>query len=188
MRLKMRGRSFVVGDWVHEREILGDDLGDVPRVSQLMPARTGLLRRLGVVDEDRFEGGDLIVAGRGFGTGTMRDQAPLLLKMRGVAAVLCQSVDPRFRQSAIRMGLPVLVLPGLKGGVADGDELIIDMQNGTIENLRTRRVLIAPTPSPRELSLLADSPGLDLLGISETMEPDPDVLEVPARPPSGDAA
>ena len=178
----MRGRAFRVGNWVHELEILGESVPAVPRVSEVMPARADLLRRLGAADHARFERGDIIVAGRGFGTGTRRDHAALVIKLAGVAAVLAESCDPRFRDSAFQVGLPVLTLLGLRQGVADGDELILDVENGTIENLRTRRVLIANPPSPRQLRTLHDAPGLALLGILETDAPDPDVMEVPARP------
>lgn len=181
----MRGRVFAAGDWVHESEILGDGLGPAPSLADVMGRRTDLLKRLGVRETTKFEHGDLLVAGRGFGNGTRRDHAALLLKASGFAAILAQSIDPRFRASALRMGLPVLTLAGLKGGVAQGDELIVDVENGTIENLRTRRVLIANPPSPRELRLIAEAPGMDQLGISESMEPDPDVMEVPAKPATG---
>jgi 3-isopropylmalate dehydratase small subunit len=184
MHLKLRGHAFVVGDWIHEREILGPTVPEVPRVSDLVPAKTDLLRRLGASMERPFESGDIIVAGRGFANGTRRDHTALLLKMRGVALVLAESVDPRFRRSATRLGLPVLTLVGLRQGVRAGDELIVSIDNGTIENLRTRRVLIATPPSVRDVALLEKSPGLDLLGIYESDAPDPDVMEVgPARTP-----
>lgn len=188
MRLKMRGRSFRVGDWLSEREILGEGLDAAPRLAAVMQRRNDLLRRLGVRHEAKFERGDLLIAGRGFGLGTRRDHAALLLKAFGVGAVLAQTVDPRFRASAIRLGLPVLTLAGLEGGVQDGDELIVDCENGTIENLRTRRVLIANPPSPRELRLISEAPGMEQLGIAESMEPDPDVMEVPAKPTTGDSS
>ncbi len=183
----MRGRSFVVGDWLSEREILGEGLGPAAKLAEVMERRTDLMRRLGVREGAKFERGDLLVAGRGFGLGTRRDHAALLLKAFGVGAVLAHTADPRFRASAIRLGLPVLTLAGLKGGVQEGDELIVDCENGTIENLRTRRVLIANPPSPRELRLISEAPGMEQMGISESMEPDPDVMEVPAKPAAGDS-
>lgn len=183
----MRGRSFLVGDWLSEREILGDGLDPAPRLADVMQRRNDLMRRLGVHHEAKFERGDLLVAGRGFGIGTRRDHPALLLKAFGVGAVIAQTVDPRFRQSAVRLGLPVLTLAGVRDGVQEGDELIVDVESGTIENLRTRRVLIADPPSPRELRLIAEAPGMEQMGIAESMEPDPDVMEVPAKPATQDS-
>ena len=189
MRWKMRGRVHAAGDWVHEREILGDAVPAVPRVSDLDSAAAGLLQRLGPPGPAPFERGDIMVAGRGFGLGTTRDHTALLLRLFGFGAILCGSVDMAFRASALRLGLPVLVLPGIRATVEPGDELIVSIDNGTIENLRSRRVLLAPTPTPHEMRVLAQAPGLALMGVPDPRDEDPDVMEVgPARRPDAPAA
>ncbi|MDF3836660.1 3-isopropylmalate dehydratase [Cupriavidus basilensis] len=53
--------------------------------------------------------GDLLVAGRNFGTGSSREQAPQALRQLGVAAVIASSFAGLFYRNAINLGLPVLI-------------------------------------------------------------------------------
>ena len=54
----------------------------------------------------RVEHGDIIVAGRNFGCGSSREQAPLALKYAGVACVIAKSFARIFFRNAINVGLP----------------------------------------------------------------------------------
>lgn len=80
--------------------------------------------------------GDVIVAGRNFGTGSAREQAALVLRHLGVGAVLAGSFGRIFWRNALNFGLPVLVFPGA-AEVAAGDELHIDPVAGLVENATT---------------------------------------------------
>ncbi|NUA29409.1 3-isopropylmalate dehydratase [Cupriavidus basilensis] len=53
--------------------------------------------------------GDLLVAGRNFGVGSSREQAPQALRHLGLAAVIAPSFAGLFYRNAINLGLPVLV-------------------------------------------------------------------------------
>ena len=53
--------------------------------------------------------GDLVVAGRNFGIGSSREQAPQALASLGVVAVIATSFAGLFYRNAINLGLPVLV-------------------------------------------------------------------------------
>lgn len=183
MKPRLRGAAIRVGDWIHEREILGDGFPLAPGPADLEAARAGLLKRLGIGPPQAPELGDLLVAGRGFGLGTRSDYAPLLLRTQGFSAVLAESVDPRFRASALRLGLPVLPILGLGAAVAPGDELIVSLENAAVENLRTRRYLMGTAPTSLELRLLAEAPGLELLGRARPEPIDPDVLELTPTAP-----
>ena len=56
----------------------------------------------------RVQKGDVIVAGRNFGSGSSREQAPRALKEAGVAAVVAQSFARIFYRNAINVGLPLI--------------------------------------------------------------------------------
>ena len=66
--------------------------------------------------------GDLLVAGRNFGVGSSREQAPQALRELGLAAVIAPSFAGLFYRNAINLGLPVLTCPDttrlVDGGLA----------------------------------------------------------------------
>jgi 3-isopropylmalate dehydratase small subunit len=91
--------------------------------------------------------GDMIVAGRNFGCGSSREQAPLALKYVGVGAVVAGSFARIFFRNAINVGLPVVICPQAYKLVKAGDELRIDLQQGTIEVLGSgQRETFDPMP------------------------------------------
>jgi 3-isopropylmalate/(R)-2-methylmalate dehydratase small subunit len=79
--------------------------------------------------------GDVIVAGRNFGCGSSREQAPLAIKAAGIAAVVAESFARIFFRNAINIGLPVLEVKGISGKTDSGDVLEIDLQQGLVRNL-----------------------------------------------------
>jgi 3-isopropylmalate/(R)-2-methylmalate dehydratase small subunit len=98
--------------------------------------------------------GDLVVAGRNFGCGSSREQAPLALLNAGVGAVLAVSFARIFYRNAINTGLPVVECD--TSGISAGDELFADLEGGTMRNLTKR----TETPIKRlpdfMLKILAD--------------------------------
>lgn len=75
--------------------------------------------------------GDIVVAGRNFGTGSSREQAAQALRLLGVAAVVAQSFGGIFYRNAFNLGLPALVCERA-GEIADGDRLYIDAGAGRV--------------------------------------------------------
>ncbi len=102
----------------------------------------------------KVQPGDFVVAGRNFGCGSSREQAPLALLNAGVGAVLAPSFARIFYRNAINTGLPVVECD--TAGIAAGDELLIDLENGVLKNLtRQADVPIKPLPAFM-LKVLAD--------------------------------
>jgi 3-isopropylmalate/(R)-2-methylmalate dehydratase small subunit len=83
--------------------------------------------------------GDVIVAGRNFGGGSSREQAPVALKYAGISAVVAESFARIFYRNSFTIGLPALEVPGIKGKVNQGDDLSIDISKFTVQNLRSRK-------------------------------------------------
>jgi len=75
--------------------------------------------------------GDVIVAGRNFGAGSSREQAPQALKHLGVAAVLAPSFAGLFYRNALNLGLPVLVCEAAPQ-IADNIACGIDAEAGVV--------------------------------------------------------
>ena len=80
--------------------------------------------------------GDIVVAGRNFGIGSAREQAPMCLQHLGVGAILAESFGRIFYRNALNFGIPCLVFPAA-GEIDDGDELRVDPVAGRIDNLST---------------------------------------------------
>jgi len=73
--------------------------------------------------------GDVIVAGRNFGVGSSREQAPEALRHLGVAAVVAESFAGLFYRNALNLGLPVVTSADC-AGVEDGAQLFVDPERG----------------------------------------------------------
>ncbi|WP_371373202.1 3-isopropylmalate dehydratase [Sporomusa aerivorans] len=79
----------------------------------------------------RVNKGDIIVAGKNFGCGSSREQAPVALKAAGVSLIIAESFARIFRRNAINIGLPVLAAE-LKNMAETGDSLEADLEAGRI--------------------------------------------------------
>jgi 3-isopropylmalate/(R)-2-methylmalate dehydratase small subunit len=85
--------------------------------------------------------GIVLVAGRNFGCGSSREQAPLALKYAGVKCVAAESFARIFFRNAINIGLPVIECRGILAAVDSGDEVVIDFDSGEIQNKFTGKIL-----------------------------------------------
>ncbi|MBW6487624.1 3-isopropylmalate dehydratase small subunit [Sulfurimonas sp.] len=102
--------------------------------------------------------GDVIVAGDNFGCGSSREHAPIALKAAGVAAVIAPTFARIFYRNAFNMGLPIFELQE-SAEIAEGDEISVDMNNGTITN-KTSKKVYKFIPIPQFMQELIDAGGL----------------------------
>ena len=91
----------------------------------------------------KISNGDMIVAGRNFGGGSSREQAPVALKYAGISAVIAQSFARIFYRNSFTIGLPALEIPEIKGKVNQVDELAVDIAKFSVYNLRSRETFQA---------------------------------------------
>jgi 3-isopropylmalate/(R)-2-methylmalate dehydratase small subunit len=92
-------------------------------------------------------GQTIIVAGRNFGSGSSREQAPYVLKYSGIKAVLAESFARIFFRNSVNIGLPVLIAPGISNLGMDLDELVITPSTGEVKNLTNgKKIDIEPLP------------------------------------------
>ena len=91
--------------------------------------------------------GDILIAGRYFGCGSSREQAPVALKYAGVAAVIAESYARIFYRNALNIGLPVLEVEETERIAEEGERIRIDVETGEIKNLETGQTFMAnPIP------------------------------------------
>jgi 3-isopropylmalate/(R)-2-methylmalate dehydratase small subunit len=81
--------------------------------------------------------GDIIVAGENFGIGSSRQQAAETLKFKGVQAVVADSIHRIFFRNFWNLGCPAIDLPGISAEFETGQEIAINLRQGTIKNLNT---------------------------------------------------
>ncbi len=74
--------------------------------------------------------GDVIVAGRNFGCGSSREQAPLALKHAGISCIVAESFARIFFRNAINVGLPIFEA---KIDCQEGDIIEVDLEKGVVE-------------------------------------------------------
>lgn len=101
--------------------------------------------------------GDFVVAGRNFGCGSSREQAPRALKAAGVSAVLAKSFARIFYRSSFNVGFPLIECDTDR--INAGEVISIDMRSGEISlgNSGSKTLF---SPIPPTMQTLLDDGGL----------------------------
>ena len=103
--------------------------------------------------------GDIIVAGKNFGSGSSREHAPISIKHAGVPVVIAKSFARIFFRNAINIGLPIVEAPQAVDEINHGDEIEVDLERGLVKNLSTGKEYEA-TKFPEELQSILKAGGL----------------------------
>lgn len=101
--------------------------------------------------------GDILVAGRNFGCGSSREQAPRALKAAGISAIVAKSYARIFYRNSFNIGLPLIECD--TDWIEKGDTLTIDLENGELASGRSgRKTRFSPLPAT--MRTLLDDGGL----------------------------
>ncbi len=103
--------------------------------------------------------GDIIVAGKNFGCGSSREHAPICIKEAGIQCVVAPSFARIFFRNAFNTGLPIVECREASEKIQEGDQVCIDFESGTIENL-TRNETYQAQPIPEFMRTLLNAGGL----------------------------
>ena len=76
--------------------------------------------------------GDIIVAGKNFGCGSSREQAPEVIKALGIPCIIAKSFARIFYRNALNNGLLLLEQPELHDVVNEGDTITVTV-NGAVD-------------------------------------------------------
>lgn len=99
--------------------------------------------------------GDVVVAGRNFGAGSSREQAPAALKQLGVAALVAESFAGLFYRNSLNLGLPALVCADAKR-IRDGDRVEVDFDQAVIVNQTTGQTYSFEPIPPHLMQMVRD--------------------------------
>lgn len=101
----------------------------------------------------RIKEGDFVVAGRNFGCGSSREQAPLALKAAGIKAVIAKSFARIFYRNAFNLGL--LLIEAETDAIKDADKLQINLDGGKIViTVDNKEIKFLPLPAFAQKLLL----------------------------------
>ena len=148
----LRGRAWKFGDNIDTDQIFPGaylTLTDVEEMGRHamegVPGREDFAKKVNK--------GDIIVAGKNFGCGSSREQAPIAIKGSGISAVIAKSFARIFYRNAVNIGLPILECKDADR-IEDGDILEIDLEKGMIKNLSTNKILEATPLTSLEFEIM----------------------------------
>ena len=75
----------------------------------------------------QIQKGDIIVAGKNFGCGSSREQAPEIIKALGIQCVIAKSFARIFFRNSINNGLLLIEQPDLHDDIKEGDTITVHM-------------------------------------------------------------
>jgi 3-isopropylmalate/(R)-2-methylmalate dehydratase small subunit len=155
----VRGQAWVFGDDI------STDLLD-PGQYAIAPLQERIRHTLEAVDPrfaSQVRPGDVLVAGKNFGCGSSRETAAEALRALGVGCVVAESLARIFLRNAVAIGLPVLVCPGARETVREGDPVEVDLGSARVTNLRTGLAVRGSPLPPLMREILAAGGMLPLL-------------------------
>lgn len=118
------GKVWLLGDDIDTDIIIPTEYLALPGVEDMKKYAFSPLRQelAGEIKE-----GDIIVAGKNFGCGSSREQAPEIIKHLGVRCVIAKSFARIFFRNAINNGLLLIENQELRDHVAEGDEITVNV-------------------------------------------------------------
>ncbi len=122
----IRGKAWIFGDDVDTDVIIP---GKYLRTKETKIWAQHVMEGLDPEFASRVQEGDIIVAGRNFGSGSSREQAPRALKEAGVAAVVAKSFARIFYRNAINVGLPLIEADV---SCQEGDTVEVGLSEGSV--------------------------------------------------------
>jgi methanogen homoaconitase small subunit len=122
------GKAWKFGDNVDTDVIIP---GKYLRTTDMSVFASHVMEGIDPLFSQKVRKGDIIVAGKNFGCGSSREQAPLALKYAGVACIVAESFARIFFRNAINVGLPIIEA---RIDCKEGDNIEIDLEKGIVKN------------------------------------------------------
>jgi len=116
----------------------------------------------------KVKAGDIIVAGKNFGCGSSREHAPISIKEAGISCVIAKTFARIFYRNAFNIGLPIFESPEAAEAIAEGDQVVVDVEAGIIRNI-TRNEEYRATQVPPFMQQIISAGGL-INYVSERMK------------------
>ena len=117
---KFKGKIWILGDDIDTDIIMPTEYLALKSVDDMKPYAFSPLRP---ELAGQIKPGDIIVAGKNFGCGSSREQAPEVIKTLGIRAVIAKSFARIFFRNSINNGLLLIENSELQRDAKEGDEI-----------------------------------------------------------------
>ncbi|MEJ2663060.1 MAG: 3-isopropylmalate dehydratase small subunit [Spirochaetia bacterium] len=125
----IRSRIWKFGDNVDTDQIIASQYLLVTEPTAMLPF---VFQSLDPEFAGTVKPGEIIVAGKNFGCGSSREQAALVLKLLGISVIIAHSFGRIFFRNCINIGLPLVTVEDLSSIVGQGDEVGVDLEQGSV--------------------------------------------------------
>lgn len=116
-------RAWVLGDDIDTDIIIPTEYLALKTIDDMKPYAFSPLRP---ELAGQIKPGDVIVAGKNFGCGSSREQAPEIIKALGIRCVIAKSFARIFFRNAINNGLLLIENDGIQEAVQEGDRILVE--------------------------------------------------------------
>ena len=117
---KFKGKVWILGDDIDTDIIMPTEYLALKTVDDMKPYAFSPLRP---ELAGKIQPGDIIVAGKNFGCGSSREQAPEVIKALGIRAVIAKSFARIFFRNSINNGLLLIENSKIQEDINEGDEI-----------------------------------------------------------------
>lgn len=151
-------------DWKGRAHVFGDNINtDIisPPAYMELPIEEAAKYAMSTIDTEfagKVQEGDMFVGGNNLGSGSSRETSPLTLKVLGIKVVIAKFFARIFYRNCINIGL-VAVECAQADQIAYGDELIVNLEEGYIENV-TKKERYACSKIPEHIMALIEAGGM----------------------------
>ena len=128
---KFTGKVWVLGDDIDTDIIIPTEYLALKTIDEMKKFGFSPLRPelAGLIGE-----GDIIVAGKNFGCGSSREQAPEVVKALGIKCVIAKSFARIFFRNSINNGLLLIEQPDLYDDMKEGDSITVTVNEAVDYN------------------------------------------------------
>ncbi len=130
--IKLKGKAWIFGDSIDTDVIIPHNY-----LTTFNPEELVIHAFESIYDNfyQQAKPGDIIVAGKNFGTGSSREEAVYVLKQIGIQVVIADSIARIYFRNLINLGIYAIQIDGISRKVKNGDELCVDCEKGIIINM-----------------------------------------------------
>jgi 3-isopropylmalate/(R)-2-methylmalate dehydratase small subunit len=162
------GRAHTFGDNINTDYIIA---GKYTKTLDFTSLRKNVFEDIAPGFSKRVRPGDIVAAGRNFGCGSSREQAPIAIKYAGISAILAKSYSRIFFRNAINQGIPCFLCD--TDGITQDDTVTVNIGQNFVELAENgKRIPLEPL-SPVMLDILREGGLVEYLKKNGKIHPSP---------------